>query len=322
MPRPSLAIVLIAAGSACSILHAQQATPVAVQPVQPVQAALPPAQPPFVVAPAHQAWLDQVLAKWQKDSDAVTSFYCDFERYQHVAMLGPADGRPYKQEKGKLGYTKPDQGSIKITEHLVWTPQQQAAAPNAPAAQPEPNKPVQGTYEVPKDGDGKPEPGEHWVSNGKNVYQYKSRDKQLVVTPIPPQLQGKQIVDGPLPFLFGADTKKLKERFWLRPAAQLCNEKLIGIHAKPKRQQDAANYSDVWVVLRNEPGKKLIPAGLRILHPDKSWHEYRFDLKNAQINPVFAGMFAKLFQEPRTPLGWKRVVEPMRQAQAPQPPQR
>ena len=38
--------------------------------------------------------------------------------------------------------------------------------------------------------------------------------------PSRPQLQGKAIVDGPLPFLFGAEAKKLKERYWLKVDSQ------------------------------------------------------------------------------------------------------
>jgi hypothetical protein len=133
-------------------------------------------------------------------------------------------------------------------------------------------------------------------------------------------MQGKQIVDGPLPFLFGAEAAKLKERFWMQPAPDLCRGNFIGIHAKPKRQVDAAEYSDVYVVLRNEQGKPLIPAGLRVVHPNKSWDQYEFNLAKAQVNPVIAGWFADLFKEPHTPLGWKREVEqlpPMQQAQQP-----
>ena len=33
--------------------------------------------------------------------------------------------------------------------------------------------------------------------------------------PLPPELQGKAIVDGPLPFLFGAQAEQLKQRYYL-----------------------------------------------------------------------------------------------------------
>ena len=53
-------------------------------------------------------------------------------------------------------------------------------------------------------------------ATAKVVYQYRPDLKQLVEHPIPPQLQGQAIVDGPLPFLFGADAAKLKQRYWMK----------------------------------------------------------------------------------------------------------
>ena len=48
------------------------------------------------------------------------------------------------------------------------------------------------------------------------MFEYRHDQKQLVERPIPPQLQGQAIVDGPLPFLFGAEAAKLKARYWMR----------------------------------------------------------------------------------------------------------
>lgn len=288
---------------------------------QPQQGIAPAAQPqqqaPFVVPQVWQAWLDQVLVKWEEDSKTVNNFYCDFDRRVHN-IAGPADGGPFAHEKGKLGYQQPDRGSFQITESKVWVPKPQPANPNQLPAQ-EPNQSA-GSYEVRKDANGNDEPGEHWVCNGKNIYEYRRHDKKLVVRPIPPEMQGKQIVNGPLPFLFGAEAEKLKQRFFLEPAQALCVGNNVGIHAKPKFQSDAAEYSDVWVVLRNEPGKPLMPAGIRILHPNQSWDEYVFHLKDAQVNARLAGLLAELFNEPRTPWGWERIVEqipPNAQAQQP-----
>lgn len=330
MPRTLVALVVLVFSS---VTAAQQP---AAQPQSPPQpAAVPPAGAvppqqmapagppvsPFQVAPEHQAWLEQVLLKWEKDSKTVNNFYCDFQR-KTFNIAGPADGGPFAQEDGKLAYHKPDRGSFEIVNSLVWTPKSQAAVPNQ---LPEQNQPAAaGEYLPRKDVDGNVEPGEHWVCDGKSVYEYRRHDKTLVVNPLPPNMQGQQIVDGPLPFLFGADAAKLKERFWMQPAPDLCRGNFIGIHAKPKLQAGAAEYSDVYVVLRNEQGKPLMPAGLRVVHPNKSWDQYEFKLANAQVNPVIAGWFAELFQEPRTPIGWKRVVQPLQpqvqQAQQPQQP--
>lgn len=291
---------------------ALQQQPVQLPTMQPGQAQPQPAQrSPFNESPARMAWMDQVLTNWERDSQTVQNFYCEFERDTYNIM-GPGDGRPFAKERGKLGYHKPDRGSFQIVESKVWTPK---AVPPAAGESPQQQPAIQGEYTTPKNANGDVEPGEHWVCNGKNVYQYRRHAKQLVVTPIPEGMQGTEIVNGPLPFLFGAEADKLKERFWMRGVDELSQNGFIGIHAKPKQQVDAAEYSDVWVVLRNEPGKPLLPAGLRVLHPNKSWDEYRFDLKNAQVNSRLAGVLAHLFQEPRTPFGWQRVEDPLRQAQ-------
>ena len=291
---------------ACSIATAQQQ-----QPQAPI-----PARNPFDVTPAEQAWLDQVLRKWETDSASVRNFYCKFERDEHN-VFGPGNGGPAKKDKGELGYTRPDKGNFHVLESLVWTPTPQPVAdPN----QPQQPQQVKGEYKPRLDNAGEEIPGEHWVCDGQQVYEYKHEAKELRVRPIPPEMQGKQIVDGPLPFLFGAEADKIKKRFWIEPAKELCNQNFIGIHIKPKYQSDAAEYSDVWVVLRNMQGEPLMPAGLRVLRPNgRSWDEFRFDLANAKVNARMTEIFARLFQAPMKPIGWKRIDEPLQQAAAPVP---
>ena len=82
--------------------------------------------------------------------------------------------------------------------------------------------------------------GEHWVSDGKSIYEYRPQDKQVVERPIPPQMQGQAIVDGPLPFLFGAEAAKLKQRYWMK------------ILHLPAEQQ---NPNQIWLLALTEvPG--------------------------------------------------------------------
>ncbi|QDU58882.1 hypothetical protein [Aeoliella mucimassa] len=336
MPRPKTIVLTALLSMCCATLFAQQPgttipartqTQPAVQPqgVQPQAGqTLPGApMPPFVVPVEHQRWLDQVLAKWESDSNQVKNFSCEFERARYN-INGPDPNRVslFAKEKGKLSYHKPDKGSFEIVESLVWMPKSRPATdPNQPV-QPQPQQPL-GEYAKPVDNKGNELPGEHWVSNGKNIYQYRTHTdpKQLVVTPIPPDLQGENIVEGPLPFLFGAKAADLKERFWFEPAKDLCRDGYIGLHAKPKRQADAAEYSDVWVALRNEPGKPLMPAGIRIVYPSDPrqpmWDQFVFDLEGSNVNSMLASAMNSLFSEPTTPFGWKRVVEQMpQQAQA------
>ncbi len=129
-------------------------------------------------------------------------------------------------------------------------------------------------------------------------------------------MKGKRIVDGPLPFLFGAEAAKLKARYWLK-LLDAKDANVIHVVARPKYQADAANYSMVELRLDRT---KLMPMAMQVWHPDQSRSAYQFDLSKSTVNSRITSMFGGLFQSPRTPIGWKRVVEqpPAAQAAAPQ----
>jgi TIGR03009 family protein len=156
--------------------------------------------------------------------------------------------------------------------------------------------------------------GEHWVCDGENIYEYRHDQKQLVVRPIPPQMQGKAIVDGPLPFLFGADAVKLKQRYWM--VVNGANVKLganeVMISAVPKWPSDAANYKSVDVILEQPV---MMPKSMQIVLPNNGRYVYMFDLKKAKVNDPFA-QIKSLFKPPEILNGWQKVVEEMPTEQA------
>lgn len=282
------------------------------QPNQVPQQQLVSSQPstaPFTIDPSEKAWIDQVLRMWERDSKTVKTFYCEFERDVYN-QFGPP-GYPMNRERGKLGYINPDQGSIEITDVRTWTPEPQAP-PEPGAANPTGPQPMRGDWKAHEG-----TVGDHWVCDGKFFYEHRHNVKQLVVTPIPPDMQGQNIVDGPLPFLFGAEADKLNERYWFRVARELCDKDFtrIGIHAVPKTQVDRANFVEVYVILRHESGKPLMPMAMRLRHPDGSHDDYRFNLAEARVNAPLDRMFKGMFLAPRTPRGWTRVEEPVQQAQ-------
>lgn len=248
--------------------------------------------PQFQLNQLQQAYLDQVLNTWQHESDKIATFKCPFQRWEYNAAFGPGPNIPLNKDKGELSYQKPDKGSFQITEINTWQaqPAQPGEAPSAAA---------QGDWVTQKDAI-----GEHWVCDGTAVYEYRQDQKQLVERPIPKEMQGKSIVDGPLPFLFGAEPGKLKARYWMRVLGQP-NPEEIWLDAMPKYQADAANYTQVEVVLDR---KQLLPRAMRVHLPDGSKHVYLFALNEATVNGHFDRL-RSLFQRPMTPLGWKRVVE-------------
>jgi TIGR03009 family protein len=256
------------------------------------QPQLPQVPAEFQLNVVQQAYLDQVLSSWQNESAKVTIFQCPFQRWEYNAAFGPGGDLPLHKNKGDLSYQKPDKGSFQITEVRTWQAQQPPAGA-APPAQPTGDWIVQANAI-----------GEHWVCDGQNVYEYRHDQKQLVVRPIPPQLQGKAIVDGPLPFLFGAEADKLKARYFLR-AEQPNDPNIILISARPRFQADAADYKQVDVLLDRQ---RMMPMAMRVYLPNGDRHEYIFDLAKSEVNSPLQRIMA-LFQAPRTPWGWKRVTE-------------
>jgi TIGR03009 family protein len=270
--------------------------PVAAPAISPGAAAAAPVTPttpapPFVLSEAEMKFVYQTLRMWEAESAKITTFKSDFERQEFDAVWNPGSDKPMKVSYGVVSYSKPDQGSFKIDRIMRWVKTDpKSADPAAPGSfvdQPE-------------------EIGEHWVCDGKAVYEYDHRLKQLKVTAIPEDMRGLAIADGPLPFIFGAKANNLMERYWIQPYQS--NEQQIWLIAYPRRSSDAANYDYVDVMLDR---KTMQPKNMRIHLPGgKQKHLYTFGSEDSPpvINGKLDALFGGLFGAPHTPLGWKKVV--------------
>ena len=61
-----------------------------------------------------------------------------------------------------------------------------------------------------------PTQSEQWLCDGKSIYQFDYTQKLVTEYVMPPEMQGKGIGDGPLPFVFGVEAQKLKQRYFMR----------------------------------------------------------------------------------------------------------
>lgn len=146
---------------------------------------------------------------------------------------------------------------------------------------------------------------EHWVCDGQSIFEFNYENKQLIERRLPPELQGKAIANGPLPFLFGAQADDLKRRYYMRlvqpPAG---HEDKICIEAAPKLREEAANFERAEFML---DGKTWLPFALQLEMANGNTTTHLFS--NVTVNSKFdwlQGDFAK----PRTPFGWTRIVDP------------
>ena len=299
----SFLALMAASAAAQEQALAPQAAPQQV-PLQAGAQQAPPVQVPagFQLNALQQAQLNTVLTAWQTESAKIATFKCDFERLEYNLVFGPSRDIPLNRNKGELSFGRPDKGSFRITEINTWkeTP--------PPPGQPAPAE---------KKGTWVPQPnaiGEHWMCDGKSVFEYRHDQKQLVERQIPPQFQGQAIVDGPLPFLFGADANKLKARYWMR-LEQPPNQEQIWLVALPKSQAQAADFRAVEVILDRQ---RLLPTHMQVHLPNGDRHVYTFNIAGATINSPLQKLQA-IFKLPRLPGGWKHIVEQMPTEQAAQP---
>ena len=249
---------------------------------------------PFQLSADQLRQLDHLLSHWESRSGDVKTFSCDFVRYEYDHVFGPKDPRIAKtKSEGLIRYASPDKGEFRVIKSSEYT--------------------------VPKDGQAagqfKPRPqeaNEHWICDGKSIFELDAEKKQLIQQQLPPELQGKKIAEGPLPFLFGAEKEKLISRYWIRqvrPPQDRENE--YWFEAYPKTREDAANYRKLTVILDS---KHFLPTALQVFPPNydprtnPSRTVYTFSNRKTDDLIHRSRKFFDRFISPRTPLGWKKVV--------------
>ena len=257
---------------------------------------------PFQLNAIEQAFLDNVLDKWEMESAKIKTFSCSFTRFAYNAF-SPTPTIHFSEEQGKVSYQKPDKGSFKIESTKQWKGQP------VPPGQQAPNPPRGAHVDAPH------VIGDHWVSDGKQVYEYRTAAKQLAVTPIPPEMQGEKIVNGPFPFLFGAKADDLKRRYWLRIHPNP-DDNVIHLVALPKTSADRVNYKAVELMLDR---RTLLPSAMQVHENGGAREVYRFDLQKVSINSRVDRLWSMIFRSPSVPRGWTKVVGNPQSQQAASP---
>jgi TIGR03009 family protein len=280
-----------------------------------------PPQPPswFPLDEATQKFVDDVLAHWEQTSNKVEYYECTYQKWHFDPIFGPKDrDTPRFFSKGEIKYQSPDKGlfrDVTVWEYVGLKPEEDATK-KPKAGEPPPG--WQDALEL---------VGEHWVCDGKTIFQFDSQRKRLLQTIIPGEMQGKAIADGPLPFLFGAKAATITQRYWIRPLeppAGVKNE--YWLEAVPRFRQDAQNFQRVQVVLAKED---FFPSKLSVYPPnfDPKKHPERTDYTFAKRKARMKGdigitlkdlqFWKAQFYEPQVPRGWTK--EPPQRLGAPAP---
>lgn len=248
----------------------------------PPQAAGPAAAPPL--SPEAAAALDRLLAAWEGRNAAVRTWSCGFWKWEYNAFgpVGPKGDRlAFSESTGEIKYAMPDKGLFRVKESRQWNPQTSR-------------------YEA-RAGD----VGEHWVCSGTSIYEFRHTERQLRETRLPPEMRGKAISDGPLPFVFGAKAETLKKRYSMRIITPPGVTDQVWLEALPRYQADAANFSKVELILQT---RDLMPFAIRIFKPGGQDHDvFQFDPKTSLVDKGLD--LIRDFSKPVTPLGYTFILE-------------
>lgn len=240
-----------------------------------------------------EKWIDQILKYWESESDKVQRFACQFERWEYNPAFIKDPNVHWTQAIGEIKYEKPDKAVYRVTTLEYYQPSQQQGQ--------------RGTYIKRDDA-----PGEYWLCDGKSIYEFDHRNKQVKYSPLPEHMQGVAIAEGPLPFLFGAKAAKLKQRYWFKPLTPPKDPRTgkfvqgeYWLAAKPKTRQDAENFSVVELIIDQQD---FLPKAMQIYMPGGEERKV-FKFAERDVNPRQRLLWQDSFIKPDVPRGWKLVRE-------------
>ena len=205
--------------------------------------------------------LDRILEFWSAASE-------DIQRLQgkHFRIVYDTAFEVEKQSEGEFAYEKADKGRIDIKPVQV-TPQLIAARAKEGADA----KAAKRRSQVRLKKDGTPfvlvlEQPEQWSCDGQRVYSVDMEKKEAVVANLPADMQGRNIMNSPLPFLFGLPPDKAKHRFTIfftgskfDPASGKAYLTIF-----PRLPQDAQSWRQADVILDL---KEFLPVAVQLLDP-------------------------------------------------------
>ena len=284
-----------------------------------VPAARPAGQPSWHPLPLDQdKYLMEILNYWEFQATQVQRYRCKFWRHEYDPIKLPHDPDIAAiASQGTIQYAAPDKGLFHVEK--VWD----AAMDTQKVTDPQTG--VERQVSRPAVKDGKQQWvqraevfDEHWICDGKSIFEMNGRNKQIIERRLPAEMQGKQITQGPLPFLFGAKAATMREQYWIRVTLPPPKPGKFMLEAIPKRQAEAADFKEIRIVIDE---KEFLPEALLLFHRGggRSNYEFQEREKNWNILPEKLNPFHQQFFAPKPPTGWKMVLEPFEPAPAANP---
>ncbi|MFN0050723.1 MAG: hypothetical protein ACKV0T_00940 [Planctomycetales bacterium] len=187
--------------------------------------------------------LERILIDWEAQSSKFRKLTGEFKRYKYDPTF-----EVEFQSDGKFAFEAPDKGAYEITGSKI--------AENALSKKKNPDGQA---YRL------KPGDPERWVSTGKELLRIFDLEKTYERVEIPEENRGENIVDTPLPFLFGMKAEQSKRRYKF----ELLESKkpypdAIWLDVEPRELRDSYHWSKARVIINR---KTYLPEAVMLTDP-------------------------------------------------------
>lgn len=187
-----------------------------------------------------------ILQNWEKAGTITKTLEGQHRRYVYDSVY-----KVIRQAEGEFYYETPDRGRIDLTTPKEFKEGQVANL-----------KGVQ--YTIQKDRE------ERWVCDGTQLISINEARKEYERIPIPPEHRGKNIENGPLPFVFGITVEKMVARYNItlfepsEGGQHDLSKNKIHLKVTPLWEVDAASWQEAEILLWADT---YLPEGIRLKHP-------------------------------------------------------
>ena len=246
--------------------------------------------------------LQKILDEWEKKSALIKSLHGTHTRVVYNLVF-----EVEKLSEGKFYVETPDKGRI----DLVGLPPKKGEVSKRLGKKGEPFRLVA-------------DRAEKWICDGLEVKMVNDDEKNYEVEDLPKHLRGTNIINGPLPFLFGMKAAEIKRRYHIE-LIPTKNTEVHTLRVVPRRLNDRDNYKEAFVRLDKA---RFLPTAVKLVDPTGNLETvYTFTILgvNNVNNSNFMSKMGELFgagdSDPFHPnlKKYKRVLPP-NQANANAPP--
>ncbi|MEP3482414.1 MAG: PASTA domain-containing protein [Fuerstiella sp.] len=205
--------------------------------------------------------LAELLTNWSRASDQIKTLHGRHTRRVYDTSFGVE-----RISYGEVWFEAPDKGRIDI-KAVEITPKMRADR-QAKGAKVQRN--AEGVpFKLTSDQEAK------WICDGQRVFDINEEEKRAQIANLPPTLRGKDIMNSPLPFLFGMPPQEAIKRFDMKISKDYRPQHpYVILEALPLQRLDAENWSKAEIYLNTST---YLPTSVKLLDPgEKSSTVYTF----------------------------------------------